>query len=72
MDGELFKLVLKVPENCIGEVLGNLNHRRAWLDTVRNENGVFLVEARIPSLEIADFKEWLKKNTNGKGETVVV
>jgi translation elongation factor EF-G len=68
MEAELIKVVLSMPGNCVGEVCGNLNSRRAWLDNLKNEDGVLIVETRIPIAEFADFKEWFKRFTNGKGK----
>ena len=72
MEEELVKLRLKVPEDAVGRVLGELSNRGGWIDAMNRENGSVSVEARAPVIEIPDYKRWFEKYTNGKGELVVV
>ena len=72
MERELPNLALRVPENCIGMVLGELNSRRCLILEMKNNDGVFAVEANLPIDEIPKYREWFAKFTNGKGEIVVL
>ena len=72
MGENLRKLVLRVPETSIGVALGELNHRGGWIDAMKNEAGMYTVEARAPVEQIESYKDWLRENTNGKGSLVVV
>lgn len=66
MDDELARLIVNVPESSIGEVMGALNHRGAWLDKMTNKDGLCVVEARIPRSQLREFERWLKKTTKGE------
>lgn len=63
---ELVKLVVNVPETSVGEVMGELNRRGAWLDNMTSKGGFCIVETRVPKQEVQGFETWLKKTANGK------
>lgn len=52
MDHEFKKLVVNVPESSVGEVMGELNRRGAWLDNMTSKGGFCIVETRVPKQEI--------------------
>lgn len=72
MEEELPNLALRVPENCIGMVLGEINSRRGLILDMKNNSGIVAVKAKLPMEEIQNYKEWFAEFTNGKGEFVAL
>ena len=70
MEKQFPNLFLRVPADCIGEVLGELNSRRALILGMKHKDDVCTVEANLPNEEIASYREWFEKFTNGKGEMI--
>lgn len=66
MDDELTRLIVNVTESSVGEVMGELNRRGAWLDKMTSKDGLCVVETRIPKREIQSFKMWLENTTGGE------
>lgn len=66
MDDELARLIVNAPESSVGEVMGELNRRGAWLDKMTNKDGHCAVETRLPKRDVPDFEKWLEKITNGR------
>ena len=46
MDEELQKYFATVPEECMGDVAGNLTVRGAWLDSMETEAGIVTIGFR--------------------------
>lgn len=65
MDDERARVIVNVPESSIGEVMGELNRRGAWLDNMTNKDGSCIVETRVPKQEVKNFATWLEKTANG-------
>lgn len=65
MDDERARVIVNVSESSVGEVMGELNRRGAWLDKMINKDGLCIVETRIPIQEVKNFETWLKKAVNG-------
>jgi translation elongation factor EF-G len=72
MEDELSNIVVRVPAVFLGQVLGELNQRGAWLDGMKDEAGISVVQARAPAQGVSNFKQWLKEITGGRGEIVIV
>ena len=72
MERGLPNLALRVPENCIGGVLGELNSRRGLIIEMKNNDGIFAVEAYLPIEEIPNYREWFANFTNGKSAIVTL
>ena len=70
MSEALQKYILMIPESNLGEVVGELNHRGAYLDRMGDAEEVFTVEARAPENRMVDFESWLLDVTNGQGKFV--
>ncbi len=56
-----------VPEDHMGDVLGDLNTRRARVQGMDNENGKSIVNATIPLAEIQRYTTDLRSITGGRG-----
>ena len=56
-----------VPEDHMGDVLGDLNTRRARVQGMDNENGKSIVNASIPLAEIQRYTTDLRSITGGRG-----
>jgi translation elongation factor EF-G len=70
MEKQVPNLSLRVPADCIGEVLGELNSRLGLILEMKHNDDVFTVEANLPNEEIPSYVEWFSKFTNGKGEII--
>ena len=56
-----------VPEDHMGDVLGDLNTRRAHVQGMDNQNGKSIVNATIPLAEIQRYTTDLRSITGGRG-----
>jgi len=56
-----------VPEDHMGDVLGDLNTRRAHVQGMDNEHGKSIVNATIPLAEIQRYTTDLRSITGGRG-----
>ncbi len=65
-------LSLRVPADCIGKVLGEINSRRGLILEMKHNDNMIEVEANLPIEEIPNYREWFAKFTNGKGEIVTL
>ena len=63
-------LDVTVPEYMVGDVMGDLNKRRAsvmGMDACENKEGYTTVHAMAPKAEIADYPIVLRAMTQGRG-----
>lgn len=68
----LRECLITTPEECLGDVMGELNRIGAWLDNwlgqsgPKNENGIVFFSARMPVEVLDEFKRWLPMVCWGK------
>ena len=55
------------PEDYMGDVMGDLNGRRARISGMSPENGVSVVEAQAPLSEMQRYSIDLRSMTQGRG-----
>ncbi|MDO8715607.1 MAG: elongation factor G [Dehalococcoidales bacterium] len=60
-------LTVRVPEEYTGEIIGDLNTKRAHVHGMNPENGINTIEARVPLAEIQRYAIDLKSKTQGRG-----
>ena len=60
-------IVVRVPENYTGDVIGDLNTRRARVQGMNPEGGINIIEAQVPLAEILRYAIDLKMITQGRG-----
>ena len=56
-----------VPEDLIGDIIGDLNTKRARVLGMTPEDGVNVIEAQVPLAEILHYAIDLKSLTQGRG-----
>jgi hypothetical protein len=71
MGNALSEITGRVLPEYIGQVLGELSHRGAWLDEPKYEAGIFIVNARLLSDGLQGFKRWLEGFAGGKNTLLV-
>jgi translation elongation factor EF-G len=59
--------LLSIPEDVVGDVMGELSVRGGWICHMKNDTGVFEVRAEMPDGSMTDFKSWLAKTTLNRG-----
>ena len=60
-------LTVRVPEEYTGEIIGDLNTKRAHVHGMNPENGLNTIEAKVPLAEIQRYAIDLKSKTQGRG-----
>jgi len=58
---------ITVPEDSMGDVLGDLNTRRAKVQGMENERGRSVVTAKVPHAEMLRYTSELRSITGGRG-----
>ncbi|GAG52297.1 unnamed protein product, partial [marine sediment metagenome] len=58
---------VEVPESYTGDVIGDLNTKRARVQGMNPEGGVNVIEAQVPLAEILRYTIDLKTITQGRG-----
>lgn len=71
MKEEFYKIIVKVPEEWVGHTMGYLTELHSWLEDMKNENGIYTVQAQLPKHQLDTFKKWLEKTTNSEGQCTV-
>jgi len=63
----IVNLRITVPEANMGDVLGDLNTRRARVQGMENERGRTVVTAQVPLAEVQRYTTELRSMTGGRG-----
>ena len=61
------KVEVTVPEEYIGDVIGDLNSRRGRIDGMEPRNGVQVINAFVPLSEMFGYSTDLRSKTQGRG-----
>lgn len=61
------RLTVRVPEEYTGEIIGDLNTKRAHVHGMNPENGFNTIEAQVPLSEVQRYAIDLKSKTQGRG-----
>ena len=64
-------LTVKVPEKYTGDIIGDLNTKRAQLQGMNPENGYNEIVAQVPLAEVQRYAIDLKSKTQGRGSFTV-
>ena len=62
---------MRVPEEYTGEIIGDLNTKRAQLQGMNPEDDANMIQAQIPLAEIQRYAIDLKSITQGRGRFTV-
>ncbi len=63
----VYKVVVTVPEEYMGDILGDLNTRRAQVQGMEQSRGSGIVTAEVPLAEIQRYATDLRSMTQGRG-----
>ena len=64
----IMKVVVIVPEDYMGDVIGDLNSRRAQIQGMEANNGVEEITASVPLSEMFGYATDLRSKTQGRGQ----
>ncbi len=67
----IMKVVVTVPEEYMGDVIGDLNSRRSAISGMDNLNGAAQVTASVPLSEMFGYATDLRSKTQGRGQYVM-
>ncbi len=63
----IMKIRIFVPDQFMGDITGDLNHRRGRILGMGSEDGMQLLEAEVPQAEIFQYSSQLRSMTGGRG-----
>ena len=64
----IMKVVVIVPEQYMGDVIGDLNSRRGQIQGMEARNGVEEIRAMVPLSEMFGYATDLRSKTQGRGQ----
>ncbi len=63
----IFKVEVVVPEDYMGEVMGNVSSRRGRIEGMEGRNGLQAIRAMVPLAEMFGYATDLRSRTQGRG-----
>lgn len=63
----MMKVEVEVPENFLGDVMGDLNSKRGQIDGMDSIDGITKVSAKVPLAEMFGYATNLRSKTQGRG-----
>ncbi|MCS6782993.1 MAG: elongation factor G [Gloeomargarita sp. SKYBB_i_bin120] len=63
----VMKVEVEVPENFLGDIMGDLNSRRGQIEGMASEAGVAKVTAKVPLAEMFGYATDIRSMTQGRG-----
>lgn len=63
----LMKVEVEVPENYLGDVIGDLNSRRGHIEGMDSEEGIAKVTAKVPLAQMFGYATDIRSKTQGRG-----
>lgn len=63
----IMKVRISIPDHCLGDVTGDLNHRRGHILGMDSEDGLQVLIAEIPQAELFQYSSQLRSMTGGRG-----
>ena len=67
----IMKVTVIVPEEYMGDVIGDLNSRRGEIQGFEDRSGVKQINARVPLGDMFDYATDLRSKTQGRGQYVM-
>jgi elongation factor G len=58
---------IRIPEDCMGKVMGDLSSRRGKIQGMDMEGGVQVIKAHVPAKELYRYSSTLRSLTGGRG-----
>lgn len=63
----MMKVEVEVPENYLGDVMGDLNSRRGQIEGMGSDSGIAKVTAKVPLAEMFGYATDIRSKTQGRG-----
>jgi elongation factor G len=63
----MMKVEVEVPEDFLGDVMGDLNSRRGQIEGMNSEAGLATVSAKVPLAEMFGYATDIRSKTQGRG-----
>ena len=63
----IFKVEVNVPEDYMGDVIGDLSSRRGRIEGMDERHGTRIVRAKVPLAEMFGYSTTLRSRTQGRG-----
>jgi elongation factor G len=63
----VFKIEIKIPEECMGNVIGDLSSRRGKILGMDGSDGFSIVRATVPQKELYQYSTVIRSLTGGRG-----
>ncbi|MFC9779116.1 elongation factor G [Paenibacillus chitinolyticus] len=63
----IMKVEVTVPEEYMGDVMGDLNSRRGRIEGMDNRSGAQIIRAKVPLSEMFGYSTTLRSRTQGRG-----
>ncbi len=66
----IFKIEVTVPEEYLGDVIGDINSRRRRIEGMDTKNGASTIRGFVPLAEMFQYTTVLRSKTQGRGTTL--
>jgi elongation factor G len=63
----IFQVEIKIPEDCMGNIIGDLSSRRGKILGMDSADGFQIVKAQVPQKELYQYSTVLRSLTGGRG-----
>lgn len=63
----IMKVEVEVPEDFLGDVIGDLNSRRGNIEGMNSEDGIAKIDARVPLAKMFGYATDIRSKTQGRG-----
>lgn len=63
----IMKIRVAIPDHCMGDVTGDLNHRRGRILGMDSDDGMQVITAEVPQAEVFSYSSQLRSMTGGRG-----
>ena len=63
----IMNVTVTIPEDCTGDIIGDLNTKRAHVQGMNPGGGINIIEAQVPQAEVQRYAIDLKSITHGRG-----
>src|SRR5205823_11302848 len=63
----IHQVEIKIPEDCMGKVMGDLSSRRGKILGMDTAGGLQLVKAQVPAMELYHYSTTVRSLTGGRG-----
>ena len=67
----IMKVTVSVPDDYLGDVIGDLNSRRGRIEGMEIRNGIQVVHSYVPLAEMFGYSTDLRSKTQGRGTYVM-